>query len=935
MSGVNKRIWASLDDYLPPGDGFQYVGRNIANHTFFRALLTYGHFDEYHFFLANSAHCRAFEAMHGPLMEETGVKHRVKLFDRMGLPDQLKQCDYTVFHQSDHVTFFNALCHLRNRMGSFPVTAFIHSLSYQRFMSKYLEMAMGGVTSGDAIVCSSVAGQQVVENCFRQISEKLAIQPPPVQLTDIPLGFDGAAIADMDPLACRKQLGLDEREVIGLCFGRFSDYDKMDLFPLLQAFQMIYERGRPWRLILAGGVHSRDYVRILELWARVLGISRNVTIMTNLPEGDKQALYRAADFFVSPSDNPQETFGITLLEAMASGLPVLVSDFDGYREIATQDVGIRIKTTWDSFEPLTALGPLMDESTYHRYLAQSICIDVVEMSDALRTFYADPELCRRMGEAARERFLKLYDYRVVVARLEALWSSLKEAYTRKPDSNHTDPLAMDYQACFPHYATDRLTPETRIASTNYAQGLASSGMEYPLLPDMDRLIDRQEAQTIIGQTDNALPVSSLLGGDAHGRWDRRYLIMWMLKHGMLKISDPADRAAAVRGDDRAPVLQPSPARPRILYILHNYHSHGGTEHHTKDLAAGLKDQYDVRIIFPGKDHICMVGPDEDTASLPADPPSWPITPYSAPQTASSLDLLVQRFDPDVIHVQHFMNWPLCVIDRLIQTGKPVVVSFHDYYPITPQFTMQGVKGALQTLSGEYATTIFGSDITPYLEKRREVISRSLGESSVLVCPSPFLARELGKVFPFDFQIIEHGITPFEPQPRARPSSNLCFGYVGSLIPQKGWDLLSQAFAPVRAKHPASELHFYGGGRSVSANGLKGIHFHGEYQPQDLSRILSQIDIGIIPSIFKETFCLTLSEMWLARLPVAVSDIGALGDRVTNGENGLKFVPGSLDAMTDKLIWFLENDQWRSWSIPKPRLLDEMLDDYDGLYRSLV
>ena len=36
------------------------------------------------------------------------------------------------------------------------------------------------------------------------------------------------------------------------------------------------------------------------------------------------------------------------------------------------------------------------------------------------------------------------------------------------------------------------------------------------------------------------------------------------------------------------------------------------------------------------------------------------------------------------------------------------------------------------------------------------------------------------------------------------------------------------------------------------------------------------DVAVIPSVFAETYCLVLSEMWMAGLPVAVSDIGALG-----------------------------------------------------------
>jgi len=325
---LTKSIWASLDDYLPPGDEFHHVGRNVANHNFFRALLRYGNFDEYHFFLANKAHRRLFEEGHGPFLENIGAAHRIRLFDRLELPRQVQQWDYTVFHQSDHITFFNSLCRIRNQIGSFPVTAFIHSLSYQQFMGKYLEMISGGATSSDVVICSSLCGKKVLENCFEQISSHLNMEGPSAQMEVIPLGVDSGMFGNLEPMGCRKRFGLQEKEVIGLCFGRFSDYDKMDLFPLLQAFQSIYKDGSPWRLILAGAVHSESYFKMVELWVQVLGIANNVTIITNISEKDKKELYGSADFFISLSDNPQETFGITLLEAMACGLPLLVSDFN-------------------------------------------------------------------------------------------------------------------------------------------------------------------------------------------------------------------------------------------------------------------------------------------------------------------------------------------------------------------------------------------------------------------------------------------------------------------------------------------------------------------------------------------------------------------------------------------------------------------------------
>ena len=53
----------------------------------------------------------------------------------------------------------------------------------------------------------------------------------------------------------------------------------------------------------------------------------------------------SSDIFISLSDNFQETFGITPLEGMASGLPVVVSDWDGYRDTVRDQIdGFTIPT---------------------------------------------------------------------------------------------------------------------------------------------------------------------------------------------------------------------------------------------------------------------------------------------------------------------------------------------------------------------------------------------------------------------------------------------------------------------------------------------------------------------------------------------------------------------------------------------------------------
>jgi len=291
-------------------------------------------------------------------------------------------------------------------------------------------------------------------------------------------------------------------------------------------------------------------------------------------------------------------------------------------------------------------------------------------------------------------------------------------------------------------------------------------------------------------------------------------------------------------------------------------------------------------------------------------------------------------NPDLIHIMHFVNWPLSVIEQAIQSGRPVVMSFHDYYAITPHYTMQGEKDSSQTTTPAYAVKLFGKDISPYLLQRRSIITSALGRAKALAVPSPYLARVLGQIFPFDFKVIEYGIRPFTPQKVIKNWTGLRFGYLGSLLPQKGWESLFTAFQKIAPIYPQAELHFFGG-MDKAAPVSPGIFFHGIFEQSDLPQILPHLDVGIIPSVFAETYSLVLSEMWQAGLPVAVSNIGAMGERVTDGVNGRKFEPGNISQIAEVLTWFLEQDDWRMWPVPNVRLDLEMASEYDTWYQNAL
>jgi glycosyltransferase involved in cell wall biosynthesis len=86
------------------------------------------------------------------------------------------------------------------------------------------------------------------------------------------------------------------------------------------------------QLVIVGPGRDETYTAELHSLARELGISDEVIFTGGVPLEETVRFYQAADVFVYPSMN--ETFGLPILEAMASGCPVVTSDVTAMPETA-------------------------------------------------------------------------------------------------------------------------------------------------------------------------------------------------------------------------------------------------------------------------------------------------------------------------------------------------------------------------------------------------------------------------------------------------------------------------------------------------------------------------------------------------------------------------------------------------------------------------
>ena len=184
--------------------------------------------------------------------------------------------------------------------------------------------------------------------------------------------------------------------------------------------------------------------------------------------------WAAADLFLSLVDNPQETFGLAPVEAMAAGLPVVVSDWDGYRYTVTDGVqGFRIPTLLPSgARQGQELASLHDQNllSYQDYVgavAQHVAVDIQAAAVAIARLADDPDLRQRMGEAGSLAVQQRFDWPVIVRQHRQLYNELAERRRAATSveisaagAGAPHPLRADPFADFAVYASSTLQPAT-------------------------------------------------------------------------------------------------------------------------------------------------------------------------------------------------------------------------------------------------------------------------------------------------------------------------------------------------------------------------------------------------------------------------------------------------------------------------------------------
>lgn len=511
-------------------------GRVVANHDFVWALVAADACTRLTLFVPLR---RDVDLLHNTLLADcTPYRSKIFVVPYVEMPTSLQNAPVDVMHVLDPGMWWAG--HVRSRLAGRPfvITGVTHSLGNRHFLDWVLLNHANGIGPDDCLVCTTATAQAVVERVFARLQASLAQFHTPAT-TVIPLGIAAQPRAG-SRAHCRWRLGLDAGTFVVLSLARFNPCFKMDLGPVIElAARVGRSAACPVRFLLAGSSGDGEYLRFMQQQVQQRGLGQLVDFRVDPDEDEKARLLGAADVFLSLSDNVQETFGLTVVEALAAGLPVVASDWNGYRSLVEDGVsGFLVPTrTMAPDHAWESLLALRDDSLAHLFSAQITAVDLDVACARLLQLAQDMPLRDRMSEAARQGAQR-FAWPAVIPRYLRLWQDMC-ARPYPPPANRSS--ALHFRADFAAYASAHQQDEDRFSLT--ATGLAILGGKGTrgLYAETDEFLNPELFTSILKACREPRTVAQLVEQLATGTTSKvqvRQNILWLYKYGYLQLIFP-------------------------------------------------------------------------------------------------------------------------------------------------------------------------------------------------------------------------------------------------------------------------------------------------------------------------------------------------------------------------------------------------------------
>jgi glycosyltransferase involved in cell wall biosynthesis len=271
----------------------------------------------------------------------------------------------------------------------------IHQGTADQFPAERLDIEDAVVAEADRIIAECPQDMADLMELYGADRNRLAM---------IPCGFDPAEFWPLDRAAARRQLGWDANEPILLQLGRMVPRKGVET--VIRSLACLRDNhDLSCRLVIVGGESRQPDARTtpeigrLQAICRQEGLESQVTFIGSRGRSELRTYYSAADIFVTTPW--YEPFGITPLEAMACGVPVVGSAVGGIKmTVADGETGYLVPPR-----------------------------DPAALADRLAMLLSHPQLRQTLGANGRRRVQRLFTWERVGAAIERLYRELIETKT--------------------------------------------------------------------------------------------------------------------------------------------------------------------------------------------------------------------------------------------------------------------------------------------------------------------------------------------------------------------------------------------------------------------------------------------------------------------------------------------------------------------------
>lgn len=398
-------------------------------------------------------------------------------------------------------------------------------------------------------------------------------------------------------------------------------------------------------------------------------------------------------------------------------------------------------------------------------------------------------------------------------------------------------------------------------------------------------------------------------------------------------------------------------KKRIIFLVNEWEENmnmtGGTSLHLKDIILGIKNNTACFVLAPSKTDLSVFKLylytedfSKEIFSFKTEINLYGQITYTNNSYKEILEEIFDSFKIDTMHVHHFLFQTFDAIDIAKKKNVKSIITLHDLYMSCPSINMvyeekfcevNKNRDCLKCLKYRYGLE------NNILDNWRNTCKNVLEKFDKIIVPSEDTKKQFLKVYKdLKIDVIEHGVELIKVENKDnkdnKDKKTFDIAFVGAMAPHKGSKILKELIK--KNRNSKIKIHLFGKSDDKFLNKNKFNYInHGAYTRGELPKLLveNNIDLVCIFTTWPETYSYTLTETYMANIPVLTFNIGAVADRVKKDNLGF-IIPfdDSISNILSKINKISKNtEEYRiikeNFKNYKYKSTNQMQEEYKKIY----